>query len=111
MRSRNTLLVAALAFAIALTVVLPVAAAADKPKFDRLEGWVEMIDKDVSKISLRTENDVPRYVFFDSKTAYTYRNEPAAVKEVQIGRRVICVGKFDDKGRLQAERVDVRAKN
>ncbi|MDA1312502.1 MAG: hypothetical protein O2968_04115 [Acidobacteria bacterium] len=111
MRSKRTFLVTALVFAITLAVALPVATAGDEPKFDRLDGWVEMIDTDLKKISLRTGNDVPRYVFFGGKTAYTYRNEPAAIAEVQVGRRVICLGTFDIKGRLQAERIDVRVKD
>jgi len=111
MKLKYTAFVAALVVAIAFTVTIPTVTAKEKPKFDRLEGWVEMIDKDQKKISLRTGNDVPRSVFIDSKTAYTYRNEPASFDEVQVGRRVICLGKFDDKGRMQAERIDVRLKN
>lgn len=111
MKSKQTFFVTTLVFAIALTVALPMAVAGDKAKFDRLDGWVEMIDNDLKKISLRTGNDVPRFVFFDAKTAYTYRNETASADEIQVGRRVICVGTFDAKGRLQAERIDVRVKN
>ena len=106
-----TTLVFAMTLALMVTVAVPAAVAGDKPKLDRLDGWVEMIDNDLKKVSLRTPNDVPRFVFFNDKTAYTYRNEPATFGELKVGRRVICVGKFDDKGRLQAARIDVRVKN
>ncbi len=111
MKSKRTFLITAVVFTLALAVALPTAVAGEKAKFDRLDGWVEMIDKDQNRISLRTENDVPRFVFFDGKTDYTYRNKPATFDELQVGRRVICVGQFDGKGRLQAERIDVRVKN
>ena len=111
MNSKRMFFVTTLVLAITSAVALPTAVAKDNPKFDRLDGWVEMINKDQKKISLRTSNDVPRYVFYNGKTSYTYRNESASFDEVRVGRRVICVGKFDDKGRMQAERIDVRLKN
>ncbi len=111
MKLRNAFFATTFVVAIALAVAVSKAAADNKAKPDRLDGWVEMIDNDQKKISLRTGNDVPRFVFFDAKTAYTYRNEPAGFEQVQVGRRAICVGKFDGKGRMQAERIDVRLKN
>ena len=111
MKLKNTFVATTFVVAIALAIAVPKATADNKAKHDRLDGWVEMIDTGQNKISLRTGNDVPRFVFFDAKTAYTYRNEPASFEQVQVGRRVICVGKLDSKGRTQAERIDVRLKN
>jgi hypothetical protein len=112
MQMKRTMLIAgALAVAVAMSLAIQVNAAPKEPNFDRVDGWIKMIDQDESKISLRVSPDTPRYVFYDNKTHFTYRNEPSSFDEVKVGRRVICVGKFDDQGRMHAERIDVRLKN
>ncbi len=108
---RSMFAVATTVFVLTLGLPAQMGAAPKKPKFDRVEGWVEMISTERSKISLRISPDIPRFVFYDDKTAFTYRNQPASFDEVKVGRRVICLGKFDEKGRLYAERIDVRVKN
>ena len=108
MHKKQAFFVTTLVFAITLALAVPAAMTGAKPKLDRLEGWVQMIDTDQRKISLRQSPDVPRHVFFDNETKYTFRNEPASFDEVKVGRRVICLGTFDSQGRLQAQRVDVR---
>lgn len=112
MFTRRSMFAAATA-ALVLALGLPVdlAVAKKNPQHDRLDGWVQMINTEESKISLRISPDVPRVVFYDDQTHFSYRNEPAAFDEVKVGRRVICVGKFDEKGRMHAERIDVRLKN
>jgi len=49
-------------------------------------------------------------VVFSDATKFTYRNEPSSVELVKDGRRVICLGKFDDSGKFRAARIDVRDK-
>jgi len=78
-----------------------------KAKEDRISGRVHMINKDSSTITVRQGN-VQRQVVYNSDTKFTYRNQAGSIDEVKDGRRVICLGKFDDKTRLVATRIDVR---
>jgi hypothetical protein len=50
-------------------------------------------------------------VVFNAATKFTYRNEPSSVETLKEGRRVICLGMFDDSGQFQAIRIDVRNEN
>ncbi len=81
---------------------------AKAPKEERLSGTVQMISKDTSVITLRTRGNIQRYVVYSNDTNFTYRNKPGSLDEVKEGRRVICLGKYDEKARLVATRVDVR---
>jgi hypothetical protein len=76
-------------------------------KEDRLSGVIHMINKDTSTITIRRGN-VQRQVVYNADTKYTYQNKPATIDEVKEGRRVICLGKFNDKTQLVATRVEVR---
>jgi hypothetical protein len=96
-----------LALSLALAVPLQ-AQAKKKTKPDRLEGRVQMINKATSTITLRV-GEAPRVVVYDSNTKFDYRNKPSSVDEVKDGRRLICVGKFDDKARLMATQISVRS--
>ena len=94
--------------ALSLALTAPLKAQLKKTKPDRIQGRVQMINKATSTITVR-EGQVPRQVVYDKNTKFTYLNKPATVDEVKDGRRLICVGKFDDKTRLVATRVDVRS--
>ena len=78
-----------------------------KGKEDRLSGVVHMINKDTSTVTIRRGN-VQRQVVYNSDTKITYRNAAGSMDEVKEGRRVICLGKFNDKTQLVATRIDVR---
>ena len=80
---------------------------AAKPKVDRLSGTVQMISKDTSTITLR-KNNSDRFVVYNKDTKYTLHNKPSSLDQVKEGRKVICLGKFDEKNRLVATRIDVR---
>ena len=80
---------------------------AAKPKEDRLSGTVQMIDKNTSTITLRKDNTT-RSVVYNNDTKYTLHNKPSSLDQVKEGRKVICLGKFDEKNRLVATRIDVR---
>jgi hypothetical protein len=80
---------------------------AAKVKEDRLSGMVQMIDKNTSTITLRKGN-ITRSVVYNNDTKFTKRNKPGSLDEVKEGRRLICMGKFDEKTRLVATRIDVR---
>jgi Cu/Ag efflux protein CusF len=81
-----------------------------KPKEDRLSGTIQMINKDNSTITLRKGNTT-RTVVYNNDTKFTKRNKPGSLDEVKEGRRVICLGQFDDRTRLVATRIDVRDSN
>jgi hypothetical protein len=77
------------------------------PKEDRLSGTIQMMDKNTSTITLRKDT-VTRSVVYNQDTKFTKRNKPGSLDDVKEGRRVICMGKFDEKNRLVATRIDVR---
>ena len=75
----------------------------------RLDGTVHMMDAATKMITVRTRGKTEqRQVMYDDKTAFTFRNKPAKVEEVKEGRRVIVLGKVNDKNVLVASRIDVR---
>ncbi len=104
-------------FCFLFTLLLGVAVVASaqekggKAKKDetRVDGRVVMINKDTSTITVTEgKTKAQRQVVYSASTAFTYRNEKGAIGDVKDGMRVICLGKFDEKGRLMATRVDVR---
>jgi hypothetical protein len=99
-------LVAVLLLAVAGTVIAKEKKAAGT-KQDRVEGRVQMINKDTSTITVTAKNNVQRQVVYSSDTKFTYRNKPGSIDDVKDGRRVICLGKFEGV-KLMASRVDVR---
>ena len=79
-------------------------------KEDRLSGTVHRIDKDASTIIIR-KGAVQRKVVYNAETKFTIQNKPdGSVDDVIVGRRVICLGKFNDKAQLLATRVEVRSR-
>lgn len=82
---------------------------AAKAKEDRLDGTVHMMDAKTRMITVRTRGKTEqRQVSYDDKTAFTFRNKAAKLEEVKEGRRVIVLGKVNDKNVLVASRIDVR---
>jgi hypothetical protein len=76
---------------------------------DRLDGTVHMMDTKTKMITVRTRGKTEqRQVMYDDKTAFTFRNKAAKIEEVKEGRRVIVLGKVNDKNVLVATRIDVR---
>jgi hypothetical protein len=83
-----------------------------KTGLDRIEGYVVSIDKDKSAVSVRQKSgtNVMWKIVYNADTKFTYRNSPSSVGEVKDNRRVICLGKFDDKNTMTAARIDIRTK-
>ncbi len=78
-------------------------------KQDRIDGSIHMFDKDTKVVTVRLRGKPDqRQVIYDDKTAFTFRNKPATLDEVKEGRRVIAVGKNNDKNQLIATRIDIR---
>jgi hypothetical protein len=74
---------------------------------NRLSGRVHMIKKDANEFQIRVGNAF-RTIVYDDSTAFSFRNQKSDINSLKEGVRVICLGKFDDKNRLKATRVDIR---
>lgn len=108
----------AIGFIVGVVLALPALEARQKDaktaagKQDRIDGSVHMIDKATKIVTVRLRGQqVQREVIYDDKTAFTFRNKPSKLEEVKEGRRVIVVGKHNDKNQLIATRIDVRDEN
>jgi hypothetical protein len=99
--------------ALSLSTVTAIQADEKKPKpaasakQARLNGTVQSISKDPVGFTLRRDND-ERKVVYDQYTTITYRNRPSTADEIKEGRRLICLGKINDKNELVASRIDIR---
>jgi Cu/Ag efflux protein CusF len=75
----------------------------------RIDGTVHMIDSAAKTITVRVRGKTEqRQVTYTDKTEFTFRNKPAKLEEVKEGRRVIVLGKVNDKNQVVATRIDVR---
>ncbi len=78
-------------------------------KEDRWSGIIQRSNKDQSNLTVRKGN-IERTVVYDSNTKWTKEgSKPADMGDFKDGARVICMGKYDEKGRLMATRIDLRA--
>ena len=110
-RSVCCMLVVGLVFLITLVPGAYAQATKDaKTGLDRIDGYVVSIDKDKSVLVVRQKSgtNVTWNVAYNADTKFTLRNAPSKVDEVKENRRVICLGKFDEKNTLNAARIDVR---
>jgi hypothetical protein len=94
-------------FLLTLAVATQAKAQDKSAKEDRLTGSIHMINKDTSTVTIRRGN-VQRQIVYNADTKITYRNKPGSMDDVKEGRRVIALGKFNDKTQLVATRIDVR---
>jgi hypothetical protein len=76
---------------------------------DRVSGTIQMINKDTKVITVRTSGNVQRQVVYTDTTVVTNQNKPGgSIDQLKEGTRVICLGKFNEKTQLVAERIDIR---
>ena len=94
-------------FLLSIAVATEAKAQGKGKKEDRLSGSIHMINKDTSTITIRRGN-IQRQIVYNADTKVTYRNKPGSMDDVKENRRVICLGKFNDKTQLVATRIDVR---
>ena len=80
-----------------------------KAKPDRVTGTIQLLNKDTKTLTVQRDNQFRQVVWTD-ETKITFQNKNATFDEVQQGRRVICLGTFNDKQQLVATRIDVRTK-
>jgi hypothetical protein len=97
-----------LALALATQGVAQEKKKAAQAKEDRVSGTIQMMNKDTSTLTVRTSGNIQRTVVYNADTKFTKVNKPGSLDEVKEGVRVICLGKFDEKSRLVATRIDVR---
>ena len=95
-----------LSLLLAVTLLAPQTSAADK--IERLTGTIKRISKDTSTIEIAAGSAPPHKVIYNSDTKFTKRKAPGSIDDMKEGRRVICLGKYDDKARLLASQIDVR---
>lgn len=80
-------------------------------KQDRIDGIIQLIDKPTKTVTVRLRDKQQlQQVIYGDKTTFTFRNKPATFDEVKDGRRIIVLGKINDKNQLIATRIDVRDK-
>ena len=113
------LVVASLVFAGIVMASHPISADAGQEKKaaqtkeTKWQGTVLRISKDQSTMDIRggaTSNaKETRTIAFSSSTQWTKNNQPGAdLAEIKEGSFIIAVGTVDDKGALQATRIDLR---
>jgi cytochrome c-type biogenesis protein CcmE len=114
MRVRRTLsiaIVVLLGLGLSLTLLAQVPAQEKKTttpaKGDRVSGMVQSIDKQTSTITVR-KNNTDRFVIYSEQTKFTKQNKPASVQDLKERQRIVCMGRFDEKNRLVATRIDIR---
>ena len=105
---RRLPLLLALLLGAALAAPATLANAQDK-KEDRVTGTVQLVKKDTMTILVTGEaGNVQNQVVYDADTKFTKDNKPGSLDDVSTGKRVICLGKLNDKGQLVARNIDVR---
>jgi len=76
-------------------------------KEDRWSGTIIRSNKDASTLTVGRGN-IEKTVVWNSDTKWTEGSKPAEMSAFKDGSRVICLGHYDDKGRLVATRIDLR---
>ena len=77
-------------------------------KQDRWSGYIVRSNKEKSTLTVKKGN-VEKMVVYDSSTKWTQGEKTAEMSEFKDGARVICLGKWNDKGELVATRIDLRS--
>ncbi len=75
----------------------------------RWSGYIVRTSKDDSTITVKKGN-AEKIVVFDNSTQWTEKSKPAEASLFIEGASVICFGKYDEKGRLIARRIDLRTR-
>ena len=106
---RRLPLLLALLLGAALAAPTALLHAQDKDKEDRVTGTVQLVKKDAMTILVTGEaGNAQHQVVYNADTKITNDNKAASIDDVQTGKRVICLGKLNDKGQLVARQIDLR---
>ncbi len=76
-------------------------------KEDRWSGIIIRSNKDASTLTVGKGN-IEKTVVWNSDTKWTEGAKSAEMSAFKDGSRVICMGHYDEKGRLVATRIDLR---
>jgi hypothetical protein len=108
-------------FAFALVLLSPLlldapAGAQAKPLGDglyRLEGTVIAVNEEASTITIRqrSRSNMAWTIHYDGATSFSYRNTVTSRDDVRNGRRIVCLGRYEEKNgknQMIAVVVDVR---
>ena len=105
---RRLPLLLALLLGVALAAPATLAHAQDQ-KEDRVTGTVQLVKKDTTTILVTGEaGNAQHQVVYNADTKFTKDNKPGSLDDVSTGKRVVCLGKNNDKGQLVARVIDVR---
>jgi hypothetical protein len=80
----------------------------------RIEGTVVSLNREAATITLRqrSRTNMAWTVHYDDATSFSYRNTITSLEDVKHGRRIICLGRYEEKDgkrQLTAVVVDVRS--
>ena len=76
-------------------------------KEERWSGTIIRSNKDASTLTVGKGN-LEKTVVYNSDTKWTTGAKTAEMSQFKDGSRVICMGHYDEKGRLVATRIDLR---
>lgn len=98
-----------LALLLGAALVIPATLANAQAKEDRVTGTVQLVKKDTMTILVTGEaGNAQHQVVYNADTKVTKDNKAGSIDDVSTGKRVICLGKLNDKGLLVARHIDVR---
>jgi outer membrane lipoprotein-sorting protein len=105
--------IVALLLAVALVFTMAMVAGAQEKKKEageRISGTIQTIDRATKTVTVRqSSGNAQRQVVYTDDTQITNQNKPGGtVDQLKDGVRIICVGKFNAKAQLVAERIDIR---
>jgi Ni/Co efflux regulator RcnB len=76
----------------------------------RWHGVIARHNDDKSTFDVR-KKDFEKTVVYDSSTKWTKGDKPADRSEFKDGSEIIALGSWDEKGRLMANRIDLRQRH
>lgn len=94
---------------LGVALALPAMLANAQAKEDRVTGTVQLVQKDTMTILVTGEaGNTQHQVVYNADTKVTKDNKSGSIDDLSTGKRVICLGKLNDKGQLVARHIDVR---
>ena len=108
-----TLALALLSSSLLLTATSRAQATPQGDGLYRIEGTVIGVNKKASTISIRqrSHTNMAWTIHYNEATSFSYRNTITSLDDVKNGRRIICLGRYEEKGgknEMVATVVDVR---
>jgi hypothetical protein len=107
---RSAACLVALVLALSPALALAQVHKDDATKLDLLEGRVVRVDKENETLEVRQSGPtgVTWTVAYDDKTYFSHRNEASSLDKLENGKKVICLGEFNEGNKMMAKRIDMR---